>query len=99
MPVIINVADMVDPSDPEGRTYREVNRTMKHALPVGALVELESGARLFVAELSRDCDQTPLYNLSPIDPVTEVEKNDLIFHHHLIGGYGIESLTIIKIPS
>jgi len=61
----INIADIVDPTDPEKRTFRQINAATKHAIPIGALVELESGVRMFVAEHDRDCDMTPLYALAP----------------------------------
>ena len=61
---MIVVADLVDPDDPHGRTYREVNRANPHAIQIGTLVELESGARLFVVMHTRDCDGTPLYSLA-----------------------------------
>ena len=35
-----------------------------HKIPIGALVELESGVRLFVIEHTYDCDGEPLYNLT-----------------------------------
>ena len=60
----INLADLVDPDDPQGRTYRQINAATQHGIPLGALVELESGARLFVVLQGRDCDQTPLYWLA-----------------------------------
>ncbi len=61
---MINIADLKDPSDPEGRTWREINAAKKHKYAIGDLVELDSGARLFIADLTRDCDQTPLYTLT-----------------------------------
>lgn len=61
---MINVADLKDPNDPQGRTYREVNNAMQHAFAIGDLVELENGVRLFVAKQTRDCDGTPLYSLT-----------------------------------
>jgi hypothetical protein len=61
---LINVADITDPNDPQGRTYRQANAEKTHAIAFGALVECESGARLFVVHLGRDCDQTPLYWLA-----------------------------------
>lgn len=61
---LINIADLKDPDDPAGRSYREVNRARTHAIPLGALVECEDGIRLWVVYHQRDCDQTPLYELS-----------------------------------
>lgn len=61
----INVADIVDNTDPKKRTFRQINAEMTHAIPIGALVELDSGVRMFVASHDRDCDMTPLYSLAP----------------------------------
>lgn len=59
-----------------GKTVRENNQAIAHALPLGALVEITTdcpmgefctiykGARLFVVRYDRDCDGTPLYALS-----------------------------------
>lgn len=46
--ILINIADLVDPYDPAKRSYRQVNAEKQHSIPIGALVELESGVRLFV---------------------------------------------------
>ena len=62
----INVADLIDQNDPQGRTYREVNNATKHSYSVGQLVEISDGVRMFVAKQTRDCDGTPLYCLTPI---------------------------------
>ena len=60
---MINIADLIDPEDPKGRTYREVNNAKNHKYSVGDLVQIETKARLFVSKLPRDCDGTPLYVL------------------------------------
>lgn len=83
MPEFIIAADLKDPGDPQGRSYREVNRGKKHHIALGALVELENGARAFVVKHTRDCDQTPLYSLA-IDP----DDCEYSMDH----GYGEESL-------
>ena len=63
---MINIADLRDPDDPQGRSYRQVNADRTHGIPVGALVEIiDTGVRMFVVWHGRDCDQTPLYWLSP----------------------------------
>ena len=79
-----NVADLKDPNDPQGRTYREVNNSTPHKYKVGQLVQLESGARLFINRLPRDCDGTPLYSLGA--------KSG----HTVLHGYAEEALTPIK---
>lgn len=92
---MINIADLKDQSDKQGRTYREINNAMSHNIEIGALVETESGARLFVVNHTRDCDGTPLYNLSH-------DKNDTIKERPnfknigWIGGYSEDCLTVIK---
>ncbi len=102
MTLIVNVADLRDPSDPLGRTYRQVNAEKQHNIQQGALVELESGVRLFVVKLGRDCDQTPLYWLAPEMPAATDEAEEPAYYRHLmskmIGGYGEESLTVIRQP-
>ncbi len=60
----INVADLVDPTDPQGRSYREINNAKSHKFKVGDLVEIDGGVRLFIAKQTRDCDGTPLYCLT-----------------------------------
>ena len=80
-------ADLKDPKDKQGRSYREVNREKNHRIAIGALVELESGARAFVVQHTRDCDQTPLYSIA-IDPDDCEYSTD--------HGYGEESLRYVN---
>ena len=93
--IVINIADLRDPNDPDGSTYREVNLSLEHNIPVGTLVELEDGVRLWVVYHSRDCDGTPLYELSP-------EKDDTIMdvkgfkNRKWFGGFSEESLSLVK---
>lgn len=94
---MINIADLRDPDDPAGRSYREVNADRIHGIPVGALVEIESsGVRLFVVYRGRDCDQTPLYWLSP-DKNDTVKERESFANHGWHGGYAEYSLTIVTI--
>ncbi len=103
MPRVIAISDLVDPDDPQGRTYKQINAEKVHAIPVGALVALSSGARGFVVLQSRDCDQTPLYYLS-IDR-KDVGKSavecgafsEYFRPGHWMGGYCEESLRVISI--
>lgn len=90
MVTIFNVADLTDPNDPQGRTYRQVNAEKTHAIPLGALVELETGERLRVMMHTRDCDQTPLYSLG-VSGDDEDEIGRMKWHH----GYCDESLTVV----
>jgi len=59
---LINIADMKNPET--GKTYREENNEKIHNIPLGTLVEVGEGLRLFVVQHDRDCDGTPLYSLS-----------------------------------
>lgn len=92
---IVIIADLVDPDDPRGRTYREVNRAKKHAIPLGTLVELESGARLFVVHHARDCDQTPLYHLS-VDGSERLEPGAFYYPSEWSKGHGEQDLKVIR---
>ena len=65
MVYFVNVADLKDPNDLQGRTYRQVNNAKAHKYELGVLVEIDNGARLFIAMHTRDCDGTPLYSLTP----------------------------------
>lgn len=94
--IAVNLADLRDPNDPQGRSYRQVNAEKVHTIPLGALVELESGERLYVVLLGRDCDQTPLYYLSLKDWAED--PNEMIRASKRFGGYGNESLTVIRLP-
>ncbi len=60
---MINIADLKDPNDELGRTYREINNATNHKYEYDELVELESRARMYITRLTRDCDGTPLYCL------------------------------------
>ena len=86
MKTLINVADLVDPKDPQGRTYRQVNAELKHIIPLGTLVELKTGERLVVMKYTRDCDQTPLYSIGRRDSIT-----------NWIHGFAEEDLKVISL--
>lgn len=64
MTKMVNLADLVDPSDPQKRSYRQINAAMVHNIPLCTLVELANGCRGFVVHHARDCDQTPLYSIA-----------------------------------
>jgi hypothetical protein len=94
MTTVIMLADCKDPDDTLGRTYREVNAAKQHAIAVGTLVELEDGVRMWVVAQGRDCDQTPLYELSPDKDDTTVERQGFR-NRSWHGGYPDYALTPI----
>lgn len=64
-----------DIREANGKTIKENNLAKTHEIPIGALVEITyedgnyeddpvNGLRLFVVKHSRDCDGTPLYDMS-----------------------------------
>ncbi len=92
-----------DPSDPEGRTYKQANLARQHAIPIGALVEITGdvdwpdldGTRLYVVCHLRDCDGTPLYALCADRTVTERESPhhaNRKWHHGIAEG----RLTLVR---
>lgn len=103
MATIINVADLRDPDDPKGRSYRQVNAERQHTILIGALVELrpdddgKGGVRLFVVHHGRDCDQTPLYYLSH-DPGDTVQEREGWRNRSWVGGFSEDSLSVIREP-
>lgn len=90
MPNIKMLHDFKDPSNPQGRSYKEVNSSKKHSIPIGTLVELKDGVRLWVVAHTRDCDQTPLYELCAYK---EEQVNNSFRNPKWHGGYAEESLT------
>lgn len=86
----INVADLVNTKT--GKTWRQENSELQHNIPLGSLVELETGERLFVIKHNRDCDQTPMYSLGMNH---EINREDNMFSklHH---GYSEESLKVVE---
>ena len=89
---MINVADFKDPNDPAGRSYREVHRAKKHRYPIGTLVELEDGVRLWVVAQTRDCDETPMYELSP-DKDDTIPENPGFRNRSWTGGHPEDDMT------
>jgi hypothetical protein len=94
---IVNVADLEDPNDSEGRTYRQVNASRSHKIPIGSFVELEDGCRSWVVHHGRDCDQTPLYYLCMDKDNTE-PRFEKFMNPGWSGGYAAVSLKIISTP-
>ena len=70
----INMQNMILVSDiveENGKTVKQNNLEMVHDISLGSLVEIvedeyseDGGVRMFVVDYSRDCDGTPLYDLS-----------------------------------
>lgn len=87
----INIADLKDPEDRKGRSYRQINNATTHKIGLGVLVELGNGVRLFTAKHTRDCDGTPLYSLTP-ESCDDGYLNELYWVH----GYSEDDLTTIN---
>ena len=77
MSILYNMPD--DPNKPDGPTIKEANMARTHNIPLNTLVEvkynrwfgdgacIKTHARLWVVGHFRDCDGTPLYQLSDRD--------------------------------
>lgn len=96
MLVAINIADIEHPKH-HGKSYRQVNEEKRHAIPIGSLVELSTGARLFVVYHARDCDQAPLYSLAD-DMEPRFSSESPYATAHWSNGYGEEDLKVIRSP-
>ena len=80
---VLLVSDIVEEN---GKTVRENNNALIHNIPLGSLVEIlpdmwemesgevsiSTGLRLYVVNHGRDCNGTPLYDLS-FDPDAHVQ--------------------------
>ncbi len=91
----IMIHDLKPLDDPQGRTYREINLDKVHLIPMGELVELPSGVRLFVVYHGRDCDGTPLYYLSSDKDDTTKERPSFK-NPGWDGGYSESSLVKVQ---
>lgn len=99
----IMIHDLKDPSDPAGRTYRQINAERQHVIQIGSLVEVvrdpewptgSDGIRLYVVHHGRDCDMTPLYWLGP-DRADTSQRDPRFANPKWIGGFSGESLKVI----
>lgn len=101
------VYNLIDPNDPQGRSYKEINLEQQHSWPRGTLVEIDyedsdnNGVRMFVALCGRDCDGTPLYWLT--HDLAEIGKTSPWYERHAAfrhwhGGYSEDSLNLISLP-
>lgn len=112
---IINIADLINPES--GLSYRAENTAKAHTIPLFTLVELKcdpewpcitDGLRLYVQGHSRDCDGTPLYDLTANYKVigrnlhvrsAETEEDRMYCHLYsgaIMHSYGESSLEVIK---
>lgn len=81
------ISDLIEAN---GKTIRQNNLEKKHEIPIGSLIEITAndypddenptnGLRLLVVNHSRDCDGTPLYdlsfNLSAQEKCDEIERD------------------------
>lgn len=90
--------------DGTGRTIKEVNLAQRHAIPLGALVEIVSedeespraGMRAYVIGHSRDCDGSPLYHLGPKGSTVFSELGAPLFMPGVMINFGEESLRIVS---
>lgn len=85
--------DIVDQKT--GKTIKQSNLDIKHAIPIGTLVELPSGVRLFVVFHGRDCDGSPLYWLSS-DNLDTTQRVKGFANPKWIGAYSEEFLKMVS---
>lgn len=98
----VMIHNLVNPAT--GKTRKQENMELHHAIPVGSLVEvrfdrwygegacMKAHARLWVVSHDRDCDGTPLYTLSRWnDPPFALSTRDYQ------NGFGEESLTPMEL--
>ena len=81
-----------------GRTIKENNLLKPHKIPIGTLVELASGERLYIGEQIRDCDGTPLYTLCRREDVGKLPTSftERMFFSGIIQiGFSEKSLLVI----
>ncbi len=103
MAEVVNVADLIDPNDPQKRTYKQVNAARGHTIALGSLVEIVAdadddrynGVRLYVVLQGRDCDMTPLYWLAP-DKRDTMRERPGFGNQKWIGGFAADSLRVIR---
>lgn len=88
-----NIADLKDPNDPQGRTYRQVNNATPHKFGLGVLVEVDDGVRLFTAKHTRDCDGTPLYSLTH-----EKRDDDFLNTMYWVHGFSEDDMKAVNTP-
>lgn len=90
--MLVMIADLQDPEDSDGRTYREVNNAKTHSFNVGQMVEIHNGCRMFIAKHGRDCDGTPLYSLTTYEDTESARLNPISWSH----GHDEEGMTEVR---
>ena len=92
-----NIFIVHDIVEENGKTIRENNMDLEHKIPIGSLVELPDGERLFVCRHSRDCDGTPLYEMTMKGDIGKDWANlNTRIYGNLLSGYSEDSLKLIK---
>lgn len=82
----------------DGTTPKQRNLAESHICEVGDMIELKDGVRLWVVHLTRDCDGTPLYELSADKHNTTggtLPNGSPCRHHKWIGPYSKYSFSAI----
>jgi len=84
--------------DKNGVSKKDRNLLIHHSYKVGEMAQLKDGVRLHIVKLVRDCDGTPLYELS-------ADKNDTEWgvsfnqHNHRqrtwVGPYSADSICVV----
>jgi hypothetical protein len=90
--MLVDIADLICQSDPQKRTFRQINAAKDHVIPIGAMVETEDGERLFVKLHTRDCDQSPLYSLGLLHDTDEDPIHRMKWYH----GFCESGLTLVS---
>jgi hypothetical protein len=73
------------------------NCEMEHKFPIGSLVEIRNGVRLFVIMHTRDCDGTPLYVLTAFkEDLENIAWSEKHKSHNFIGGISEEEMRLVE---
>ncbi len=79
-----------------GKTIRQENMEIQHKYPLGSLVEIIDGVRLYVVEHTRDRDGELLYSLYWYPPNSEEYKDVLDDNAYLTRNMGNINLFSLK---
>lgn len=73
------------------------NCEMEHKFPIGSLVEIRNGVRLFVIMHTRDCDGTPLYVLTAFkEDLENIAWSEEHNYNNFIGGITEEEMRLVE---